>query len=543
MAARQGRGRRAARRVLQHGVRHPRTAADLLRRPRRARRRPPQGRGRARRPARRRRPALHGRLLPPGDRQVRPPDRGLPARRPRGCRARPRGRLGHGRARRRDDRGGGLAQGRGGRNRRRPALPARGRLAHRCALRRRPRASHPPGAAARRRRRPRAGGARDRAERLPPERGALRVPPARAAARARRRRRRDRRRARVDQALLRVHDAHARAGGQRGLRRGARRPLRRRSRRRGRARPRAPARARPLRRRARLRPDALRAATLRLCQRRLRPARRGRARDVGTALARAGDADRPHHERRPSRHLARPRPGRAAALRGRASRGAARRGELGGGPRGAVRGGLARARRRQGAAGGARGDRPRPADDRLRAALRDLQARGPRLLGRRAVARAADPDRRRRQGASGRRAGQGRDAGDRRSRPRPACAGPHRLPRELRHGRRARARPRLRRLAEHAPATARGVGDERDEGGRERRPQPLRARRLVGGGVLARRRLGDRRRLRRCRPRAALPAARGAGRADLHRQPRALDRDDEGVDRASSRRASRCSAP
>ena len=47
---------------------------------------------------------------------------------------------------------------------------------------------------------------------------------------------RDRRRARDDPALVRLHDAHARAGGQRGLRRGARRPLRRRSRRRGRAR-------------------------------------------------------------------------------------------------------------------------------------------------------------------------------------------------------------------------------------------------------------------------------------------------------------------
>ena len=62
------------------------------------------------------------------------------------------------------------------------------------------------------------------------------------AARARRRRRGDRRRARVDPPLLRLHDAHARAGGQRGLRRGARLPLRRRPRRRGRARPRAPAR-------------------------------------------------------------------------------------------------------------------------------------------------------------------------------------------------------------------------------------------------------------------------------------------------------------
>ena len=99
--------------------------------------------------------------------------------------------------------------------------------------------------------------------------------------------------------------------------------------------------------------------------------------------------------------------------------------------------------------------------------------------------------------------------------------------------RRARARPRLRRLAEHAAPAARGVGDERDEGSGQRRPQPLRARRLVGRGLLARRRLGDRRRLRRGGRRPALQAARGAGRADVHREPRALDRDDERVDRAA----------
>ena len=64
----------------------------------------------------------------------------------------------------------------------------------------------------------------------------------------------------------------------------------------------------------------VRAAALRLRERRLRPARRGRARDVGAALARAGDADRPRHERRPPRHLARSRPRRAAALRRRPSR-------------------------------------------------------------------------------------------------------------------------------------------------------------------------------------------------------------------------------
>ena len=39
--------------------------------------------------------------------------------------------------------------------------------------------------------------------------------------------------------------------------------------------------------------------------------------------------------------------------------------------------------------------------------------------------------------------------------------------------------------------------------------------------------------VRRGRPRPALPPARGARRADLHGQPRPLDRDDEGVDRAA----------
>ena len=63
------------------------------------------------------------------------------------------------------------------------------------------------------------------------ERGALRLPPAGAAARAGRGRRGDRRCARVDPPLLRLHHPHARSGGERGLRRGARVPLRRRSRR------------------------------------------------------------------------------------------------------------------------------------------------------------------------------------------------------------------------------------------------------------------------------------------------------------------------
>ena len=84
---------------------------------------------------------------------------------------------------------------------------------------------------------------------------------------------------------------------------------------------------------------------------------------------------------------------------------------------------LARPLRREGPARRARRLRPRPADDRLRPPLRHLQARRPRLLRPRAAAGAAAADRRRRQGAPGGRAGEGRDAGHRRARPRPAAPG------------------------------------------------------------------------------------------------------------------------
>ena len=202
---------------------------------------------------------------------------------------------------------------------------------------------------------------------------------------------------------------------------------------------------------------------------------------------------------------------------------------------------LARPRRSEGAPGRARGHRPRPADDRLRPSLRDLQAGRARLLRDRAPARAAGPDRGRRQGPPRRHARQGRDAGDHRARPGAPRTGSRGLPRELRHGCRAGDGAWLRRLAEHAAPAAGGFGDERHEGRDQRRPQSLGARRLVGGGLLARRRLGDRGLLRRGRSRAALPAARGGGRADVHGQPRALGRDDAGVDRAA--RAALLDAP
>ena len=223
-------------------------------------------------------------------------------------------------------------------------LPARGRLAHGRAAR--PRAPIRQelllgvGGV-------RAGGARDRADRLPPERGPLRLPAARAPARAGRARCRDRRRARVDPALVRLHDLHAGAGGERGLRREARHPLCRRA---GAA-PAGPAHELLLELgRFGDEPgfaDAVRAPAFGLRERRLRAARTGRTGDVGGAPARRGAAHRPRHERRSRRGwLARSRARgalRFAGVDGRASRrgGANRRC-----PRRQRRRSLARARRR-----------------------------------------------------------------------------------------------------------------------------------------------------------------------------------------------------
>ena len=112
VAARPRGQRRHARRLLQHGVRRRRVAADLLRRARRPRRRSPEGGRRARRPARRRRPALPRRLLPAGTRRARPPDRGRTSRSTREAAGLVREPVTVvGRARRRDDRGRGLAHG------------------------------------------------------------------------------------------------------------------------------------------------------------------------------------------------------------------------------------------------------------------------------------------------------------------------------------------------------------------------------------------------------------------------------------------------
>ena len=210
-----------------------------------------------------------------------------------------------------------------------PALPPRRRPAHGRALLRRPRAPDPPGAAARRRRRARARRARARAERLPRQRGPLGLPRDRARARARRGRRVHRRRARA-------HPPHRRSSRRTRRSRPATRSsatssslryvgdLARRRHLEGGA-----ARARPRAGHRRLRPDAARAAPVRRRERRLGAARRGRARDVGGALARG---------RRPigfvtnGVHLGTwlaPELDRAPALGGRAPGGAAARGELG----------------------------------------------------------------------------------------------------------------------------------------------------------------------------------------------------------------------
>ena len=150
------------------------------------------------------------------------------------------------------------------------------------------------------------------------------------------------------------------------------------------------------------------------------------------------------------------------------------------------RGGVARGDRRV-----RRGARPARAHHRLRAPLRDLQARdaplhaissassgssatpsGPVQL---VFAGKAHPQDKRRQGAH---------SLDRPREPRrAACAGrvvfiedyDMRIARALVSGR--------RRVAQHAAAPARGERDERHEGGRERRAQRERARRLVGRGV------------------------------------------------------------
>ena len=97
------------RRLLLARVRHQRDAAAVQRRPRRARRRPPQGGERPRRPARRDRPAVRRGLLPPAAQRRRLPGGALPAAGPERAGADRHRRRGHGRRRRRPGDGAGVA--------------------------------------------------------------------------------------------------------------------------------------------------------------------------------------------------------------------------------------------------------------------------------------------------------------------------------------------------------------------------------------------------------------------------------------------------
>ena len=103
--------------------------------------------------------------------------------------------------------------------------------------------------------------------------------------------------------------------------------------------------------------------------------------------------------------------------------------------------------------------------------------------------------------------------------PAAAPARPDRVPRGLRHARGALPGAGRRRVAQRAAPAARGLGHQRHEGRGQRRPQPVGARRLVGGGLHARHRLGGRQRRavrgpggeRRRRGRGALHAAGARG--------------------------------
>ena len=150
---------------------------------------------------------------------------------------------------------------------------------------------------------------------------------------------------------------------------------------------------------------------------------------------------------------------------------------------------------------GARGG-PRPVDphDRLRPPVRDLQARraccSPTSSAWRAMLWDEErprPDHLRRQGAPRRPARPGRDPGHLRPVAQPAAPGPRVHHGGLRHPDRPVPRPGRRRVAQQPAPPARGLGHVRHEGVRQRHPQPLGPRRLVGRGLDGRQRLGDRR--------------------------------------------------
>ena len=102
------------------------------------------------------------------------------------------------------------------------------------------------------------------------------------------------------------------------------------------------------------------------------------------------------------------------------------------------------------------------------------------------------------------------------------------VPRRLRPGHGRLARARLRRVAERAPPAARGQRHERDEVGDQRRAAAQRARRLVGGGLRRQERLGHRRRASTTttRPRTSETPTRCTRLFDEEVLPAFYDRDD-----------------
>ena len=510
---------RGADRLFLGGVRTDRGPADLRRRPRRPRRRPPEVRERPGCAADGRRPLLPGGVLPPGRQRRRHAERGLP-----GARARRAAALDRRDARREpSDRHGGPRRAdrapahphRQGRPR--AAAPARHEPArergdrprnHRAPVRRRVRDAAPAGDRARHRRPARPREARPAADDPAHQRGARRLRLARAdpASRA------GgapllRRGARGGDDRQHLHDPHARARGHRRVLAGAPLEVLRRVRQRARHHVRRALRARP----GSGRPVARalldggpRDAALDAPERGVAPPR-GRlaqalaGRHAGSAAL--GSPDQADHQRRARADVdgARDRgDGGARAPRGRGS-GRAVAGARG--AAGAPRDGVPREARRgeapPGRAGrGDRGGRARPrsegADDRLCAPLRDLQARDAALPRAQAARVPAPPDRPARadpvcrQGASARRGRKGIPPDRRAGGGAPGVERPRPLPARLRHGARADPRRRLRRLAEHARAPARGVRDVGHEGRDERCAEPLGARRMVGRGAARR---------------------------------------------------------
>ena len=350
--------------------------ADLLGRPRRPRRRPPEGRGRARRAARR---ASASSTAAATSCRASPTRDGRPSAYeeldPEDARARPRAGRRRGRPRRRGRQRRGLAV----RRRLGAALSARRAVGDGRALLRQPRAPDPAGAPARRRRRARAARARDRRRASTTStRATPRSSRSSAHACSSRPARRPTTRSSEIRAHDRLHDPHAGARRQRGVRRRARAPLRRR--------PRAQRRASPTTGCSTLgrgpdtdgfglTPLALRLSAHR--ERRLRAARRAsRARcGAGSGPDEATPIDAITNGVHLGTWLA---PELADLLREAGVRPEAPPdvGELAGGARARPGRALARARRRSrrrlaehaGARSGA-------ADDRLRAPVRDVQAR------------------------------------------------------------------------------------------------------------------------------------------------------------------------